>query len=37
MFTDVSTYRELHPGFEQSSFIDGRNRILLHRVKKMFR
>lgn len=32
MFTDVSSYRELHPGFEQSSFMLGRNRVLLHKV-----
>lgn len=34
MFTDVSVHRELHPGFEQSSFINGRDRILLHRVEE---
>ena len=34
MFTDVSTYRELHPGFEQTSFMNGRDRVLLHKVAK---
>ncbi len=34
MFTDVAIRRELHPGFEQAAFMEGRNRILLHKVMK---